>query len=59
MVQLTSEQRVFIVLTYTQTHSIAAVQNAFRERFRDRNPPVKSTIMKTCENTRMKEQALT
>ena len=45
MVQLTTEQRILTVLTYTQTGSIAAVQNAFRERFPDRNPPVKSTIL--------------
>ena len=46
MVQLTTEQRVFIVLHYTQTQSIAAVQNAFRARFPDRNPPTKRTVMK-------------
>ena len=46
MVQLTTEQRVFIVLHYTQTQSIAAVQNAFRPRFPDRNPPTKRTVMK-------------
>jgi hypothetical protein len=33
MVQLTIEQRVFVVLHYTKTQSIAAVQNAFLERF--------------------------
>ena len=36
MVQLTIEQRVFVVLHYTKTQSIAAVQNAFLERFPDR-----------------------
>ena len=30
MVQLTTEQRVFTVLHYTETQSIAAVQNAFQ-----------------------------
>ena len=37
MVQLTTEQRIFIVVKYTQTQSIAAVQNAFEERFPQRN----------------------
>ena len=37
MVQLTIEQRVFVVLHYTKTQSIAAVQNA--------NPPCKTTIL--------------
>ena len=46
MVQLTIEQRVFIVLHYTKTQSIAAVQNAFLERFPDRNPPCKTTILR-------------
>ena len=32
MVQLMTEQRIFIVLHYT-THSLVSVQNAFRERF--------------------------
>ena len=44
MVQLTIEQRVFVVLHYTKTQSIAAVQNAFLERFPDRNPPCKGLI---------------
>ena len=46
MVQLTIEQRVFVVLHYTKTQSIAAVQNAFLERFPDRNPPCKTTILR-------------
>ena len=45
MVQLTTEQRVFIVTNYTLTHSVTAVQNAFKIRFPDRNPPVKNTIL--------------
>ena len=39
------EQRVFTVLHYTETQSIAAVQNAFRARFPGRNLPFKSTIL--------------
>ena len=46
MVQLTIEQRDFVVLHYTKTQSIAAVQNAFLERFPDRNPPCKTTILR-------------
>jgi hypothetical protein len=49
MVQLTAEQRVFVVLNYTRTQSTNAVRNAFRERFPNRNPPVASTIL---ENVR-------
>ena len=49
MVQLTTEQRVFIVTNYTLTQSTTAVRNAFQERFPDRNPPAPSTIL---ENVR-------
>ena len=45
MAQLSTEQRVFIVLNYTRTQSLDAVQNLFRERFPDRNPPAKTTIL--------------
>ena len=45
MVQLTTEQRVFVVLEYNRTYSLVAVQNAFRERFPDRNPPAQATIL--------------
>jgi hypothetical protein len=46
MVQLTTEQRIFIVLHYNTTHSLVSVQNAFRERFPDRNPSAHTTILK-------------
>ena len=46
MVQLTTQQRVFIVLHYNRTQSLLEVQNAFRERFPDRNAPTKTTILK-------------
>ena len=46
MGQFTAEQRTFIVLHYNRTQSLAAVQNAFRERFPDRIPPTKTTILK-------------
>ena len=45
MVQLTIEQRVFIVLHYTQTQNTTAEQNTFRARFPDRDPPHKTTIL--------------
>ena len=44
MLQLTTEQSDCVVLTYTQTQSVTAVQNAFEARFPDRNPPTKKTI---------------
>jgi hypothetical protein len=43
MVQLTTEQRILMVLHYNTTHSLVSVQNAFRERFPDRNPPAHTT----------------
>ena len=45
MAQLSTKQRVFIVLNYTRTQSLGAVQNLFRERFPDRNPSAKTTIL--------------
>ena len=45
MVQLTREQIIFVVLHYTKTQSIAAAQNAFHERFPDRNRPCITTIL--------------
>lgn len=45
MVQLTTEQRTFVVLHYSNTRSLTAVRSAFRERFPDRNPPSKTTIL--------------
>ena len=44
MVQLTVEERVFIVGKYFETQSFVEVRNLFRERFPDKEPPVKNTI---------------
>ena len=44
MVQLTTEQRVFIVKNYLQTQSSTAVQNSFQARFPGRNPPTLTSI---------------
>ena len=46
MVQLTTEQTVFIVINYTHTQSTTEVRNAFQQRFPDRNPPAPSTILR-------------
>ena len=46
MVQLTTEQRVFIVKNYLQTQSSTAVQNAFQARFSGRNPAAPNTILR-------------
>ena len=46
MVQLTTEQRVFVVTQFTLIPNVTAVQNAFRIRFPDRNPLVRNTILK-------------
>ena len=45
MVQLTTEQIIFIVINYTRTQSTTEVRNAFQQRFPDRNPPSPSTIL--------------
>ena len=44
MVQYTVEQRAFIVETYINLKSYVGVQNSFRERFPDREPPSNRTI---------------
>ena len=44
MVQLSKDQRVFIVKTYYETKKFSVVQRLFRERFPERNPPSKSSI---------------
>ena len=47
MVQLTTKQRVFVVKSYHVTKSVkAVVQEAFRIRFADREPPTKRTFLK-------------
>ena len=46
MVQLTTEQRVFVVTQFTLIPNVTAMQNAFRIRFPDRNSPVRNTILK-------------
>ena len=44
MVQLTVEQRIFVVTKYHETKSFKVTREAFREAFPDRNPPAKSVI---------------
>ena len=45
-VQLTTEQRGFIVLQYNRDENTTEVQNAFRARFPEREPPHKATILR-------------
>ena len=60
MMQLTTEQRVFVVTQFTLIPNVTALQNAFRIRFPDRNPPVRNTILKNVRKyIRTQEQALT
>ena len=42
MVQLTTEQRVFVVTNFIRMRE---VQDAFRLKFPDRNPPLRNTIL--------------
>ena len=44
MVQLTAEQRIFVVMKFHETRSLQATQDAFGEAFPDREPPAKKTI---------------
>ena len=46
MVNLTTEQRVLVVRKHYETGSYIEVQEAFRGRFPDRDPPVKATRWK-------------
>ena len=52
IVELTGKQIVFIVLSYTRTHSTTEVQNAFKARFLNRDPPAPSTILENVRNTK-------
>ena len=44
MVQLTVEQRTFIIITFFQTRSLQRTRESFRGRFPDRQPPALKTI---------------
>ena len=44
MVQLTTEQRVFVVKHWFITRSYDEVRRLFRDHFPDREPPTKKTI---------------
>ena len=44
MVQLTTEQRTFVVKTFYETGSLQITWDNFRERFPDRQPPALKTI---------------
>ena len=59
MVQLTTEQRVFVATQFTLIPNVTAVQNEFRIRFPDRNHLSEIRFSKTLENIRTQEQALT
>ena len=44
MVQLTTEQRVFVVKKFLETKSLLTTQDVFHEKFRNRPTPAKKTI---------------
>ena len=44
--QLTTDQRVFVVVNYHETKSLEQVKQRFRQRFPDRNAPTSRTILK-------------
>ena len=45
MVQLTTEQTVFVLTNFIRMQNVREVQDAFRLRFPDRNPPLRNTIV--------------
>lgn len=47
--QLTNEQRVFVVLNFNETQSCTQVRRRFQEKFPERNSPDKKTIYRTVE----------
>ena len=49
MMQLTTEQRVFLVKSYFETDSFVEVQRLFAFRFPNRNPPHKKNIWKNVQ----------
>ena len=44
MIQLTTEQRTFVVKTFHETGSLRITRDRFGERFPDRQPPALKTI---------------
>ena len=58
VVQLTTVQQVFVVTQFTLIPNLTAVQNAFRIRFPDRNPPVRNTILKNVRKYQSTETSL-
>ena len=54
MVQLTDEQRTFVVKTYYETKSYIAVQQAFRVRFPNREPPTGANVHKNVQKYELK-----
>jgi hypothetical protein len=47
--QLTREQRVFIVTSYNRSKSLKQVQNSFVQQFPERTSPTKRTILKNVQ----------
>ena len=51
MVQLTPEQRIYVVNTYFQTEKYTEVRRLFQERYPESPPPNKTTIWKNVDAT--------
>ena len=56
--QLTVEQRVFVVTKYLETKSYNAVREAFTRQFPQRNAPTKKTIYKNVKKYQEKGTSL-
>ena len=56
--QLTTEQRVFVVTEWMRTGSLQQVADEFAERFPDRAVPAKSTIWKNIRKYRREGTSL-
>ncbi|KAF2362565.1 Protein of unknown function DUF4817 [Trinorchestia longiramus] len=56
--QLTKEQRIFIVVNFLDSNSIQHVQELFQERFPERNSPSKVTIWKNVRKSKTEGTSL-
>ena len=54
--QLTSEQRILVVINYLRNRSCKEVQQLFQQRFQDRISPTKMTIRKNVKSMKLKDQ---
>ena len=54
--QLITEEHVFLSKTYYKTSSYLEINEAFRWRFPEKDPPTNQTIYENAKNTKEKEK---